>query len=319
MKYREGPDQNTLDFPVLTEMQLEDLYEGELPEGKEALVRFPVIMSATMLCPQNTLPEGESFQSNHPRGFVFAPAGLELLALQDDGPDTLRFARTEIIDLYDGSNRLRGMDIIPNLVAQLKALRKSLQDTESQCASYVDVHEGNTYIAVYHLPENGEWISKHYINPATGEHSVVFLTDDDKLFIPRFKEHGNISALRVHLLEMIERDCYAGRTGLKALELCVRGDNAAVARARMRRSFPGVTDDDFSALWAELSLRMGELECRCIERDAQFETSPLSVDGDALDEMLMDFLRRLHETGAVVMVLRKDVAVPIEFDPKKLN
>lgn len=95
MRYQEGPGQNTLDLPVLTEMQLADLYEGVLPEGEEALARFPVIMSATMLCPQNTLPEGESFQPQHPRGFVFAPAGLELLALQDDGPDTLRFAREQ--------------------------------------------------------------------------------------------------------------------------------------------------------------------------------------------------------------------------------
>lgn len=291
MQYREGPDQNTPDFPVLTEMQMEDLYEGVLPEGEEALARFPITLNNSMLCPQNTLPEGESFQSKHPRGFVFTPAGLELLVLQDDGPDTLRFARTEIIDLYDLNNRLRGMDIIPNLIAQLKALREYLQDAESLCVSYVDVHEGETRIIVYSLLGNREWVSKHYINPATGEHAVVSLTGDDELLIPRFKEYGNARALRAHLLEMIERDCYAGRAGLKALELCVSGDNTSCARAMIKRSFPGVTDDDFSALWAELSPRMGELECRCAERDAQLETQSLL----------------------------EDVVVPIEFDPKKLN
>lgn len=87
----------------------------------------------------------------------------------------------------------------------------------------------------------------------------------------------------------------------------------------MQLSFPGVTDDDFSTLWAELSPRMVELECKCTERDAQLETQSLSADGDAIDEALKDFLRHLHEAGAVVMVLGEDGPVPIEFDTKKLN
>ncbi len=291
-----------IDFPIFTEAQVEtvmcpDGYLESLPSGEDALKAYPATTTPGMECLQDTLPEGERFVSSHPRGFVFTPADLELTALMHDGPDTFRYAQTRVIDMYDMSNRLRGCEIIPNLVVQLRKIQEAMVAAGQRYASYVDIHEGALTIVVYSLSEYpGAYIIKHYIHPkSAGKHETVAVMLDrhGELHIPRFNEHGSATAFRKKMDDFIsdtEGDrCYAARSTLMILQKAAEGDGPE--RAHILRWFPGVTLENIVAIHGEFSSQMVDVERACTARDAVTEAEEDRQAHEVLMNAVGDFFK----------------------------
>lgn len=135
------------------------------------------------------------YVSPDPRGFIWTPVGMELLAIYDGQAGTLRYADTESI---------RGKDIIPNLIKQMSAVRaqilKRLQRDHGSSKEFGpsrekvsdanvvdDPWEIKFVLETGEIGDNGD-IFKQYRQTRSGRVMVVKLTPDGKLFLPKIPE-----------------------------------------------------------------------------------------------------------------------------------
>ena len=165
----------------------DDMGDEGVPEPVEPKIAPPEVEYQV-----DTL-NGEPFVSGNPRGFVWTPVGIELLAICDGQAGTLR---------YRGS--IRGEEIIPNLIKQMSAVRAQilrrlhrdfksgrefghLYEKVSDANVVDDPWEIKFVLETGEIGDSGD-IFKQYRHIASGRVVVVKLTPDGKLFLPRIPE-----------------------------------------------------------------------------------------------------------------------------------
>lgn len=167
--------------------------EDRVPYGTREIEHFDenLLAGNTNPCPLEKVevPDAalEAYKPSHPRGFVFSPTASEILALSSDDPNSLRHAETTLIDLHDFTNELRGREIIPNLVRQLRHMRDRLHLEKKTRIIFQDHHDmGGVWIVVFELADHGKAVVKHYIKLGSRLMFEAKLTAEGELLLPKF-------------------------------------------------------------------------------------------------------------------------------------
>lgn len=169
--------------------------EESIPEGIEPKIAPPELEYRV-----DTL-NGEQYQSPSLRGFVFIPVSVELSAICDERPQTIRYADIQIHSPLNPEGPIRGKEIIPNLIKQMEAVKRQIlrrkpgsgNELEFRTRDSEDMWEIKFVVESDEL-STGHTTYKQYRHIKSGRVFVAKLTSGGQLFLPKMpKEWVNYS------------------------------------------------------------------------------------------------------------------------------
>ena len=154
---------------------------------------------------------GKPYVSPDPRGFVWTPIRYELKEICDWSPLQQNLKEIEaglravcgeeevsasdmaVIAIPNSDHKIRGGDIIPNLIKQMSAVRAQILRRKPGSGKEFNMHVAHDPWEIKFVLETGEIgdsgdIFKQYRHEKSGRVVVAKLTHDGKLFLPKTPE-----------------------------------------------------------------------------------------------------------------------------------